>query len=501
MEIFNIIYKLAGLTQTEMRVELDAMGSVNVPLDRLYGRHTVRALKNFPIGGVEDRMPVSNSHLRISLYILKHFQLPSKRAIIIALGLIKKAASITNRCYGLEPNVCDAISIAADDVISGKLYDEQHFPLGIWQEGAGAHSNMNVNEVVCNRAIQLLRCQTGGHFPVHPQTHVNLAHSPHDSFSSAVNIAVAMELQRKLFPSLLLVIDTLTKKEDLWKNIIKMGRTHLMDDVPLTLGQEFGGYRQMMANSSTRLGSALKHLYQLSLGGTSVGTGVNSPNEFGVKCVNQIASMTKLPFVCAPNLFEAINARDALVEIHGELNSIAVSTKKIANDIMFLASGPNCGLGEIKIPKNEPGSSIMPGMVNPTQCEAILMICAQVMGNQVSVTVGGCNGHFELNSFMPVIAANVIRSINLLSDGLKNFCTNCIEGIEPNKQRLEQTLNESLMLVAAITNHIGYDRASEIARTAHVNGTTVKTEAIRGGIVKEDIDTWTNPSNMLGPSE
>ncbi|XP_034481634.1 probable fumarate hydratase, mitochondrial [Drosophila innubila] len=479
-EIFNIIYKLARLTQTEMRVELDAMGAVNVPLDRLYGRHTTRALKNFTIGGIEDRMP---------------------RAIIIALGLIKKAASITNRSFGLEPNVCDAISIAADDVISGKLYDEHHFPLGTWQEGAGAHSNMNVNEVVCNRAIQLLRGQIGGHFPVHPQTHVNLAHSPHDSFSSAINIAVAMELQKKLFPSILLVIDTLTKKEQLWRDIIKMGRTHLMDAVPLTLGQEFGGYRQMMDNCSTRLGSALKHLYQLSLGGTSVGTGANSPDQFGIKCVGEIAKLTKLPFVCAPNLFEAIGSRDSLVEIHGELNSIAVSTMKIANDIMFMASGPNCGLGEIELPKNEPGSSIMPGMVNPTQCEAMLMICAQVMGNQTAVTVGGYNGHFELNSFMPVIASNVLRSINLLSSGLKNFSTNCLVGIEPNMKRLEKTLNESLMLVAAITNHIGYDRAAEIAKAANINGTTVKKEAIRGGIVKEDIDMWLNPSNMLGPSE
>ncbi|KAL7731417.1 hypothetical protein ACLKA6_010575 [Drosophila palustris] len=479
-EMFNIIYKLARLNQTEMRVELDAMGAVNVPLDRLYGRHTMRALKSFPTRAQEERMP---------------------RAIIIALGIIKKAASITNRTFGLEPNVCDAITVAAEDVISGKLYDEHHFPLGIWQEGAGAHSNMNVNEVVCNRAIQLLRYQIGGQFPVHPQIHVNLAHSSHDSFSSAINIAVAMEIEKKLFPSIRLMGDTLVKKEQLWRNIIKVGRTHLMDAVPLTLGQEFGGYRQMMANCTVRLSKVMKHLFQLSLGGSAVGTGRDSYDTFGLKCAKEIALITKLPFVCAPNLFEAIGTRDALVEVHGELNSIAVSTTKIANDIMLMGSGPNCGLGELELPKNEPGSSIMPGMVNPTQCEAVLMMCAQVMGNQVAVTVGGYNGQFELNAFMPVIAANVLRSINLLSAGLKNFANNCIEGIEPNTKKLEKTLNESLILVSAITNHIGYDRAAEIARAAQINGTTLKQEAIKGGVLKEDVDMWTDPSNMLEPSE
>lgn len=479
-EMFNIMYKLVRLTQAEVRVEQDSMGSVNVPLDRLYGPHTARAIKNFPIGGIEERMP---------------------RAIIIALGIIKKAGALTNRCLGMEPNICDAIALASDEVISGKLYDEHHFPLGIWQEGAGSHTNMNVNEVICNRGIQLFGGCMGSEYRMHPQNHVNLAYSPNESFSSAINIAVAKELQEKLFPSLVFMMSTMAMKEQLWKDIIKIGRTHLMDAVPLTLGQEFGGYRQMIENCISRMDSAREHLYQLSLGGTSVGTGLDNSEKFGMNCVKHIAELTGLPFVCAPNLFEAISARDSLVEIHGELNSIAVSTMKIANDIMFMGSGPRCGLGELILPSNEPGSSIMPGMVNPTQCEAIMMICAQVMGNQVSVSIGGNNGHFQLNAFIPVMASNVLRSITLLSDGLKSFCTNCIVGIEPNKEKLQRIINESLMLVTAVTPYIGYDRAAEIARAAHANGTTLKQEAIKAGVAKEDFDTWVNPSDMLGPSE
>ncbi|KAH8371367.1 hypothetical protein KR093_007087 [Drosophila rubida] len=478
-EMFCLMYKLARLTQTDTRVEHDSMGPVNVPLDRLYGSHTVRSVERFPIGGVEERMP---------------------RPIIVALGIIKKAAAEVNKSFGLDDEVCTVIGKAADEVISGKLYDEQHFPLGIWQAGSGAHSNMNVNEVISNRAIEMLDGQIGSKEPVHPRMHVNMGHSSNDSFSSAINIAVAMQLKEKLFPALQKVIAALSKKEEAFKDIIKIGRTHLMDAVPLTLGQEFSGYRQMMANCSDRLESALKNLHQLSLGGTSVGTGLHSTEDFGKQCIKLIAEITSLPFEPATNTFEAIAACDRLVELHGDLNSIAVSTMKIANDIRFMGSGPRCGLGELSLPENEPGSSIMPGKVNPTQCEAMTMICAQVMGNQVAVTVGGYNGHFELNAFMPLIASNVLRSINLLGDGLATFCNNCIDGIVPNMERISKIMSESLMLVTALSPHIGYDQAATIAKTAHQNGTTLRQEAIKAGVSGENFDNWVRPEDMLGPS-
>ncbi|KAH8307001.1 hypothetical protein KR044_003136 [Drosophila immigrans] len=478
-EMFCLMYKLARLSQTDTRVEYDSMGPVNVTLDRLYGPQTMRSVNMFPIGGVEERMP---------------------RLIIIALGIIKKAAADVNRDNGLDADVYDAISRATDDVISGKLYDEQHFPLGIWQAGSGADSNANVNEVISNRAIELMVGQIGSKDPVHPRDHVNMGHGSNDSFSSAINIAVAMQLQEKLFPALRRVVTALAKKEEAWKNIIKIGRTHLMDAVPLTLGQEFSGYRQMIANDFIRLDSALTHLYQLPLGGTSVGTGLHSSKDFGPCCVKRIAAITKLPFVPAANAFEAIASRDCLVEVHGELNSIAVSTMKIANDIRFMGSGPRCGLGELSLPENEPGSSIMPGKVNPTQCEAMTMICAQVMGNQVAVTVGGFSGHFQLNTFMPLIASNVLRSITLLSDGLTTFCKNCIDGIQPNMEKIGKIMSESLMLVTALSPKIGYDQAATIAKTAHHNGTTLRQEAVRAGVSEEDFDSWVNPADMLGPT-
>ncbi|ALC45215.1 CG31874 [Drosophila busckii] len=477
-EMFNLMYKLARLTVPDTRVEYDSMGPVSVPLDRLFGPQTMRSVMNFQIGGMEERMP---------------------RPIIVALGMLKKAAALANQDLGLDPKVAEAISSAADEVISGKLYDEHHFPLVIWQAGSGAHTNMNVNEVICNRAIELLGGQMGSKNPVDPHEHVNKFQCSNDGFSSAVNIAVAMELQEKLYPALRRVIDTLGQKQQLWKDIIKIGRTHLMDAVPLTLGQEFSGYKQMMTHSRERLDSALSRLYQLSLGGCLVGTGYISPKDFSSKCVKQIATITGLPFVNAPNLFEALGCRDELVELHGVLNAIAASTMKIANDIRFLGSGPRCGLGELQLPENEPGSSIMPGKVNPTQCEAITMICAQIMGNQVAVSVGGANGHFELNAFMPLIASNVLRSIVLLSDGLEALNKNCLEGIQANTARIKSIMNESLMLVTALNPHIGYDRAALIAKTAHANGTTLRQEAINEGITGADFDNWVRPENMLGP--
>ncbi|KAH8405398.1 hypothetical protein KR222_011031 [Zaprionus bogoriensis] len=478
-EMFNLMYKLARLTQPDSRVENDAMGPVNVPLDRMFGPQTTRSLMDCSIGGMEERIP---------------------RPIIQAMGILKKASAEVNRSNGLEGKVCDAIIEAADEVISGKLYDEHHFPLVIWQAGSGRHTNMNVNEVISNRAIQILGGQLGSKDPVHPNNHVNLSQSSNDSFSTALNMTAVTLLENKLFPALDQVVDALQSKEGMWTDIIKIGRTHLIDAVPLTLGQEFSGYKQMMVNSRTRLKSALARLYQLPLGGNSVGTGLFCHKNFGSQCIERIADITGQPFVGAPNLFEAIASRDALVELHGELNSIAVSSMKMANDIRFLGSGPHCGFGELSLPENEPGSSIMPGKVNPTQCESLTMICAQVMGNQVAVTIGCSNGHFELNAFMPMIGANVVRSITLLADGLKNFCTNCLEGIEPNLQKIDQIMRESLALATALSPHIGYDETAKIVQAAHENGTPLKEEAIKAGIAEADFDQWVQPEKMLGPT-
>ncbi|XP_030385724.1 probable fumarate hydratase, mitochondrial [Scaptodrosophila lebanonensis] len=477
-ELLCLIYKLTRLVVPDTRVEHDTMGSVNVPLDRYFGAQTMRSLMNFPIGGMEERMP---------------------RAIITAMGVLKKAAAEVNKEFGLNESISSIISKAADDVISGKLYDEDHFPLVIWQTGSGTQTNMNVNEVISNRAIELLGGQLGTKDPVHPNDHVNMSQSSNDTFPSAINIAVAIELKETLYPSLKVVIAALEKKEKDWKDIIKIGRTHLMDAVPLTLGQEFSGYKQQILNSLKRLDSTLPRLYQLALGGTAVGTGLNTRAGFAKKCAERISKLTNLPFVSAPNFFEALGARDAMVEVHGILNTIAISTMKMANDIRFLGSGPRCGLGELSLPENEPGSSIMPGKVNPTQCEAMTMICAQVMGNQVAVTVGGSNGHFELNVFMPLIVSNVLRSITLLGDGLNTFCFNCLEGIQANTAKIKQIMNESLMLVTALGPHIGYDAAAVIAKSAHKNGTTLREEAIKAGIFEERFDEWVRPEDMLGP--
>uniref|UniRef100_A0A1A9WX44 fumarate hydratase n=1 Tax=Glossina brevipalpis TaxID=37001 RepID=A0A1A9WX44_9MUSC len=455
------------------------MGEVKVPSDKYYGAQTMRSKINFPIGGKRERMP---------------------KPVIIAMGILKKAAAEVNKDFGLDSELSEAISKAADEVISGELYDADHFPLVIWQTGSGTQTNMNCNEVISNRAIQLMGGEMGSKKPIHPNDHVNKGQSSNDTFPAAVHISVAMELNNNLIPALTELNEGLKRKENEFSNIIKIGRTHLMDAVPLTLGQEFSGYGQQVRNGLARINACLPRVYELALGGTAVGTGLNTRKGFAEKCSARISEITCLPFKMAPNFFEALGARDAMVEVHGVLNTIAVSLMKMANDIRFLGSGPRCGLGELSLPENEPGSSIMPGKVNPTQCESLTMICAQVMGNQVAVTVGGSNGHFELNVFKPVIVSNVLRSIRLLSDGCRTFNKNCLKGIKANKANIEKIMNESLMLVTALNPHIGYDKAALIAKTAHQNGTTLKEEALKVGVTEDDFNKWVDPKLMLGPN-
>ncbi|XP_017060254.1 probable fumarate hydratase, mitochondrial [Drosophila ficusphila] len=463
----------------EQRQESDTLGPMEVPMDRYFGAQTMRCMLNFRIGGEEERMP---------------------RQVIQAMGILKKAAAETNQEFGLDPKLSSAISNAADDVISGKLYDEGHFPLPIWQTGSGTQSNMNTNEVIGNRAIEILGGRIGSKDPVHPNDHVNKSQSSNDTFPSAIHIAVATALAKDLKPAVTGLRDSLHAKSSEWKDIVKIGRTHTQDAVPLTLGQEFSGYAQQLTNGLARIESVLPRVHQLALGGTAVGTGLNTKRGFAEKCVKRIAQLTGLPFVVAPNFFEALASRDAMVEVHGALNVLAVSLMKVTNDIRFLGSGPRCGLGELQLPENEPGSSIMPGKVNPTQCEAMSMICAQVMGNHVAVTVGGANGHFELNVFKPLIVSNVLRSIKLLADGCISFNGNCVKGIKPNKEKLARIVNESLMLATALSPHIGYDKSAQIAKAAHKNGTTLKEEALNAGISEKDYNDWVRPDRMLGPS-
>ncbi|XP_073835392.1 fumarate hydratase, mitochondrial-like isoform X1 [Musca autumnalis] len=462
----------------DYRIETDTFGELKVPSDKYYGAQTMRSQINFPIGGPTERMP---------------------KPVVQAMGILKKAAAEVNKEFGLDPKISEAISKAADDVISGKLYDD-HFPLVIWQTGSGTQSNMNVNEVISNRAIELLGGKLGSKDPVHPNDHVNKSQSSNDTFPTAIHISVALELNNNLKPAIKILHDALKAKSEEFKDIIKIGRTHTMDAVPLTLGQEFSGYAQQMAYALDRIDACLPRVYELALGGTAVGTGLNTRIGFAEKCAAKIAQLTGLPFVTAPNKFEALAARDAMVEVHGVLNTIAVSLMKIANDIRFLGSGPRCGLGELMLPENEPGSSIMPGKVNPTQCESMTMVAAQVMGNQVAVTVGGSNGHFELNVFKPLVVSNVLRSIRLLSDGSRTFTANCVQGIQANRDRINKIMNESLMLVTALNPHIGYDKAAKIAKTAHKNGTTLKEEAIKlGYLTEEQFAQWVRPQDMLGP--
>merc|ERR1711971_1022173 len=462
------------------RIEADTFGELQVPNEKYYGAQTLRSVMNFPIGDPSsERMPLS---------------------VIKAFGVLKKAAANVNREFGLDATVADAIGQAADEVISGKLYDD-HFPLVIWQTGSGTQSNMNTNEVIANRAIEILGGELGSKTPVHPNDHVNMSQSSNDTYPTAMHIAVAVDIHNILIPGLKTLHDALDAKAKEYADIIKIGRTHTQDATPLTLGQEFSAYVTQLAFGIQRIEATLPRLYMLAAGGTAVGTGLNTRKGFAEKVAANVSEITGLPFVTAPNKFEALAAHDAMVEVSGALNVIACSIMKIANDLRFLASGPRCGLGELSLPENEPGSSIMPGKVDPTQCESITMVCAQVMGNHVAISVGGAQGHFELNVFKPVMASNLLHSSRLVGDAAQCFTTNCVVGIRANQERIDELLHGSLMLVTALNPHIGYDKASQIAKSAHKEGTTLKEAAIKSGyLTAEEFDQWIRPEDMIGPT-
>lgn len=458
------------------RVETDSFGPLDVAADRYWGAQTQRSLGNFKIGG--ETMPIP---------------------LIRALGIIKKAAALTNMDLGsIDKALGEAIANAADEVIDGKLND--HFPLVVWQTGSGTQSNMNANEVISNRAIQMLGGKMGSKDPIHPNDHVNRAQSSNDTFPTAMHIATVEQLHHALIPALKKLHKALAAKAKAWDKIIKIGRTHLQDATPLTLGQEFSGYAKQVELGIDRVQAALPRLYPLAQGGTAVGTGLNAKPKFARTFAAHVKKITKLPFVTADNKFEALAAHDAMVEISGVLNTIAASLFKIANDIRLLGSGPRSGLGELSLPENEPGSSIMPGKVNPTQCEAMTMLCCQVMGNNTAVTIAGSQGHFELNVFKPVMIYNVLQSIRLIADGCHSFTDNCVVDIKPNKKQIADLMARSLMLVTALAPKIGYDKATEIAKTAHKNGTTLKEEALRLGYVTgKEYDEVVRPELMIGP--
>ncbi len=461
---------------SNIRVESDTMGTIEVPADRYWGAQTQRSLENFKIGG--ERMP---------------------RAILRAMGIVKHASATANERLGrLDEELADAIRSAGQQVIDGEIDD--HFPLVVWQTGSGTQSNMNANEVISNRAIELLGGEIGSKSPVHPNDHVNMSQSSNDVFPGAMAIATAERTVHHLIPSLRHLHHALQDKADQWAQIVKIGRTHFMDAVPMTLGQEFSGYAQQVTYGIQRAEQTLPRLYELALGGTAVGTGINSHPEYAVRVAEEIAELTGLPFVTAPNKFEALAAHDAQVELAGGLNTIAVSLMKIANDVRMLGSGPRAGLGELVLPANEPGSSIMPGKINPTQSEALTMVCAQVMGNAVSVSVGGANGHFELNVFKPMMAFNNLQSIKLLGDAAVSFTDNCVVGIEPNYQRIDELMHSSLMLVTALNPHIGYDNAAAIAKKAHAdNGTLLSAGLELGLLTEEQFADWVRPEDMTRP--
>jgi fumarate hydratase class II len=460
----------------EFRIETDSMGQIKVPKNKYYGAQTARSLMNFKIGG--DRFP---------------------RELIRAFGILKKAAAMTNKELGLLPSEkADLIIQAADEVIEGKL--DEHFPLVVWQTGSGTQTNMNANEVISNKAIEISGGILGSKKPIHPNDDVNKAQSSNDTFPTAMHIAAVEEIHRRLIPMITKLRDALQKKSDEFKDIIKIGRTHLMDAVPLTFGQEFGGYVQMLSNGLERINSALPRLYELALGGTAVGTGLNTHPVFALRAAEKIAELTGKPYVSARNKFEALATHDALVEFHGVLKTLTASLMKIANDVRWLGSGPRCGLGEIHLPENEPGSSIMPGKVNPTQSEAMTMVCAQVFGNDVAVNFGGASGNFELNVFKPVIIFNVLNSIRLLSDACESFTDNCVVGIEANKNNIKEHLENSLMLVTALNPHIGYDNAARVAKKAHAENKTLKEAAVELGLLTaEKFDELVRPEKMIGP--
>ncbi len=458
------------------RIETDSIGDIEVPANHYWGAQTQRSLHNFKIG--TEKMP---------------------KPVIRALGIQKKAAAITNKELGiLDTKIADAIIKAADEVISGKLIDE--FPLVVWQTGSGTQSNMNANEVIANRAIDILGGEIGSKSPVHPNDHCNMGQSSNDTFPTVMHISSAIEVHESLIPALEKLYNSLVKKSESFKDIVKIGRTHLQDATPLTLGQEFSGYATQIKYAIERVKTTLPRLMQLAQGGTAVGTGINCKVGFDKKFAENVSKITGLKFKTAENKFEALAAHDAMVELSGVLNIIAVSLMKIANDIRLLGSGPRCGIGEISLPANEPGSSIMPGKVNPTQCEAMTMVCAQVMGNHVAVTVAGSNGHFELNVFKPVIIYNVLQSIRIISDASNSFVDKCIDGINVNKERVEKLMNESLMLVTALNPYIGYDNAAKIAKKAHTDGTSLKKAGVELGILSaEQFDEWIKPEEMIKP--
>ena len=458
------------------RTETDSFGPLEVPAEKYWGAQTQRSLGNFKIS--EETMPL---------------------ALIRALGIVKLAAAKTNMKLGqLEKKIGDAIVLAAQEVAEGKWDD--HFPLVVWQTGSGTQSNMNANEVISNRAIEILGGKIGSKSPVHPNDHCNQSQSSNDTFPTAMHIAAAEEISLKLLPAIKYLQDHIQKKVEMWQDIIKIGRTHLQDATPLTLGQEFSGYSKQICYGVERIEQSLPRLLSLAQGGTAVGTGLNTKPEFAEAFAEEVEGFTGLPFETAENKFEALAAHDGFVEMSGMLNTVAVGLFKIANDIRLLGSGPRSGLGELSLPENEPGSSIMPGKVNPTQCEAMTMVCSQVMGNHTTITFAGSQGHMELNVFKPVLAYNLIQSIKLLTDACTSFADNCISGIEPNRENITSLMESSLMLVTALAPKIGYDNATTVAKTAHKNGTTLKEEAIALGFVtEEEFDQIVRPEEMIKP--
>lgn len=460
------------------RKEKDSMGVLEVPEDKYYGAQTQRSLNNFKIGG-------------------ERFQ----RELIHAYGILKKAAATVNEKAGkLDSNLATAIRDAADEVIEGKL--DEHFPLVVWQTGSGTQSNMNFNEVIANRAIEMMGGKLGSKDPVHPNDHVNMGQSTNDTFPTAINIAAVEASVNQLLPELTKLRDSLSQKAKEFESIIKLGRTHLQDATPLSLGQEFSGYASALTHGITRIEGAMDHCYELAMGGTAVGTGINSFEEFGSMVADEISTLTGLPFKTAVNKFEALGGQDCIVELSGALKTVAGSLFKIANDVRWLASGPRSGIGEILIPANEPGSSIMPGKVNPTQCEAMTMVCTQVMGNDVTISFAGASGNFELNVYRPVMAYNIIQSIRLLADACDSFQVHAVDGIEANEERIHSNLYNSLMLVTALNPHIGYDKAAEVAKKAYNDNSSLREAIIALGYLSgEDFDRLVQPEKMIKPEK
>ena len=460
---------------SKTRTETDSFGPIEVDATRYWGAQAQRSIGNFKIGWEKQPLPV-----------------------VRALGIVKRAAAEANMALGrLDPRIGETVVKAAQEVIEGKL--DAHFPLVVWQTGSGTQSNMNANEVISNRAIEMLGGEMGSKKPVHPNDHVNMSQSSNDTYPTAMHVACAEEIHHRLIPALQQLRNALNGKAMQWKSIIKIGRTHTQDATPLTLGQEFSGYCQQVENGIVRIEQTMPMLMQLAQGGTAVGTGLNAPIGFAEKVAERIAAITAMKFTSAPNKFEALAAHDAMLMSHGAINTVAASLFKIANDIRFLGSGPRSGLGELSLPENEPGSSIMPGKVNPTQCEALTMVCVQIFGNHAALTFAGASGHFELNVFNPVMAYNFLQSVRLMADAAVSFTDNCVIGIEAREDNIAAALGRSLMLVTALAPKYGYDRAAKIAKTAHKNGTTLREEAVKDGIDPQDFDRIVRPEDMIGP--